>query len=325
MGGADLVKKLLAFSRHQPLEPTVINLNERLPGIVSLLKRTLGESITIKTAPSAGLWPVLADPTQIESSILNLAINARDAMPSGGTLTIETANRHLDAEYASQNADVAAGNYAMIAVTDTGTGMPPEIVTRAFDPFFTTKPEGKGTGLGLAMIYGFVKQSGGHVSIYSEVGHGTTVRLHFPAVEDAVTPVAIAEADERGLQRGSETVLVVEDRQDLRAVAVAALHRLGYRTLEANTGAAALAILQSGIKVGLIFSDIVMPGGMSGIDLVQEIRTLGMDIPVLITSGYASPQILRDQAQRLGLPTIGKPYRIADLAAKLRAALAGKK
>ncbi|MGE0272018.1 MAG: CHASE domain-containing protein [Alphaproteobacteria bacterium] len=322
--GAELVKKLLAFSRHQPLEPTVVDLNARLPEVVTLLKRTLGENITIETVLGANLWPVLVDPTQVDSAILNLAINARDAMPRGGALTIETANRHLDAQYAALNTDVAAGDYVMIAVSDTGTGMPPEVVARAFDPFFTTKAEGKGTGLGLAMVYGFAKQSGGHVSIYSEVGHGTTVRLYFPAAKAAAASQPEIRADD-GLQGGDETVLVVEDREDLRAIAVTALHRLGYRTLEANTAATALALIQGGAKPDLLFSDIVMPGGMSGLDLVQELRSLGIDIPVLITSGYASPQILRDQAQKLGLPTIGKPYRIAELAAKLRAALSRKK
>ena len=323
LSGAELVKQLLAFSRRQSLEPKVVDLNERLSEMVVLLKRTLGESITIKTVPAVGLWPVLVDPTQIESAILNLSINARDAMPKGGTLTIQTDNRHLDADYAALNPDVAAGDYAMIAVSDTGTGMPPEVVARAFEPFFTTKETGKGTGLGLAMVHGFAKQSGGHASIYSEVGHGTTIRLYFPAAKSGVV-AEVEAAKETGLPTGGETVLVVEDREDLRATAVAMLQRLGYRTLEAGTGAAALTILQGGAKVDLVFSDVVMPGSMSGLDLVHKMRVLGMKIPVLITSGYASPQVLRDQAQKLGLPMIGKPYGIADLAAKLRAALAGK-
>ena len=317
--GAELVKQLLAFSRQQSLEPTVVDLNARLPDFVALLTRTLGESITIEVSPATNLWPVLVDPTQIESAILNLAINARDVMPRGGTLTIETANRHLDGDYAASHAEVVAGDYAMISVSDSGMGMPPEVVARAFEPFFTTKERGKGTGLGLAMVHGFAKQSGGHVSIDSEVGHGTTIRLYFPATKPGVAAKKEA-AGKTGLPPGTETVLVVDDREDLRATAVAMLQRLGYRTLEAGTGATALTMLQGGATVDLVFSDIVMPGGMSGIDLVHEMRGLGIKIPVLLTSGYASPQVL--QAEKLELPTIGKPYRIADLAAKLRSAFA---
>ncbi len=319
--GAALIKQLLAFSRRQSLEPKVVDLNERLSEMVVLLERTLGESITIKTVPAVGLWPVLADPTQIESAILNLSINARATMPNGGTLTIQTDNRHLDAQYAALNPDVAAGDYAMIAVSDTGVGMPPEVVARAFEPFFTTKETG--SGLGLAMVHGFAKQSGGHASIYSEVGHGTIIRLYLPAAESGVV-AEVEAAKETGLPTGVETVLVIEDREDLRATAVAMLHRLGYRTFEAGTGAAALTMLQGGAKVDLVFTDIVMPGSMSGVDLVHQMRVLGIKIPVLITSGYASPHVLRDQEQMLDLLTIGKPYRIADLAVAVRAALAGK-
>ncbi len=225
--GGQLVKQLLAVSRRQPLEPAVIDLNASLREIAPLLERTLGENITVETRPAAGLWPVLADPVQVESAVLNLAVNARDAMPKGGTLTIETANRHLDADYAATHADVAVGDYAMIAVSDTGTGMPPDVAARAFEPFFTTKETGKGTGLGLAMVYGFVKQSGGHANIYSEAGHGTTIRLYFPAAKAGVDAKAPQSGTEKSPPMGNETVLVVEDREDLRATAVAMLRRLG--------------------------------------------------------------------------------------------------
>jgi PAS domain S-box-containing protein len=324
LSGADLIKKLLAFSRRQTLAPETVDLNGRIEDLLGMLKRTLSENITIKTALAPGLPPVLVDPTQFDTAILNLAVNARDAMPGGGELRIETASRHLDADYAATHAEVAAGDYAMVAISDTGAGMPAEALARAFEPFFTTKETGKGTGLGLAMVHGFVKQSGGHASIYSEVGHGTTVRLYFPASKEADAAAPKGPAAEPAHAAGGETVLVVEDREDLRAAAVAMLRRLGYRTIEAGTGAAALAILEGGAKVDLVFTDIVMPGGMSGLDLVHEIRASGLKVPVVVTSGYASPHVLREQAQKLGLPTLAKPYRIAELAQKLRAALAAR-
>jgi PAS domain S-box-containing protein len=319
--GGQLVKQLLAVSRRQPLAPAVIDLNAGLREIAPLLKRTLGDDVAVELRLAADLRPVLADPALVESAVLNLAVNARDAMPKGGTLTIETANRHLDTDYAAIHAEVAVGDYAMIAISDTGTGMPPDVVARAFEPFFTTKETGKGTGLGLAMVYGFVKQSGGHANIYSEVGHGTTIRLYFPAAKAAVAAKAKEAAAEKNLPMGNETVLVVEDREDLRAAAVAMLQRLGYRTLEAETAAAALAMLRDGARVDLVFTDVLMPGGMSGLDLVHEMRLLGIKLPVLVTSGYASPHVLREQAQKLGLPTLAKPYRIADLAENLRETL----
>jgi two-component system, cell cycle sensor histidine kinase and response regulator CckA len=263
----------------------------------------------------------LADASQVESAVANLAINARDAMPNGGRLTLETANKHLDDRYADANPDVQPGDYVMLAVSDTGTGIPPEVLNRVFEPFFTTKEQGKGSGLGLSMVYGFAKQSRGHVKIYSEVGHGTTVRLYLPrAVEEesVASPSAPVPSDPDEIDA---VVLVVEDNIDVRKIVCRLLKDFGCTVIEANSGNAALEILQSDRKIDLMFSDVVMPGGMSGAELVQATRRLRPGIKTLLTTGFAEAS-LRNQAQFADAgEIITKPYRRQDLARKVRSVL----
>jgi PAS domain S-box-containing protein len=319
--GAELTRQLLAFSRRQSLEPKVFDLNGLVAGTTDLLRRTLGEQIEIELTLADGLQPALADPAQVESALVNVAINARDAMPNGGRLTIETAKKRLDARYAAQNVEVAVGDYVMLAVSDTGTGIPPEILDKVFEPFFTSKE--KGTGLGLSMVYGFAKQSGGHVKISSEVGHGTTVRLYLPqAGSDATSSSAdpVEAVDDRPC---GATVLVVEDDADVRNVAVSQLTALGYRVVEAADGKAALKLLGEGRSVDLLFTDVMMPGGMSGPDLAREARMHRPALKVLFTSGYAEAAL--GNGARVGEigGLISKPYRKEDLGRKVREALSG--
>ncbi|MGE4012504.1 MAG: CHASE domain-containing protein [Alphaproteobacteria bacterium] len=327
--GADLVKRLLAFSRKQPLAPTQISLNERLPELAALLYRALGEHISIAMVPGADLWPAVADASRIDDAILNLAINARDAMPGGGKLTIETANAHLDELYAAHNAEVVPGDYVMVAVTDTGTGMTPEIVERAFEPFFTTKEAGKGSGLGLSMVYGFAKQSGGHLKIYSELGVGTTVKLYLPratvrggdqadAAHDGVRSAAAT------LPMGSESILAVEDNADMRAVSERLLTELGYRVSSAESGPAALRLLDGNGTFDVLFTDLVMPGGMSGYDLAAEALKRRPGIKIVYTSGYADASLKNNGKSGDDPVVLGKPYRKIDLARAIRRAIDGK-
>ena len=267
-----------------------------------------------------GLWNTLADPAQIENAVLNLAINARDAMPDGGKLTIELANVAFDAAYAARQADVAAGAHVMLAVTDTGTGMTPEVQARAFEPFFTTKPEGRGTGLGLAQVYGFVRQSGGHVRIYSEVGHGTSVKIYLPRAVHAqewtgAEPLPPVEG-------GSETILVVEDDAEVRAGAVDVLENLGYRVLQAGDADQALAILRSSAAIDVLFTDVVMPGSIKAAELARYARKIFPRIAVLFTSGYTATAAAQNRELEPDAALLSKPYRGADLARKIRAALA---
>jgi PAS domain S-box-containing protein len=318
--GAALTHRLLAFSRQQPLVPVGTNLNEMIRGMIELLRRTLGEDIEIEVRPAGGLWPELADVSQVESALLNLTINARDAMPRGGKLTIETGNVSLDAEYAARNLDVEPGDYVMLAVTDTGTGMPAEVVERAFDPFFTTKEVGKGSGLGLSMIYGFAKQSHGHVKIYSEVGHGTTVRLYLPRAtgEEAETPGTNVPDED---SRGSETILVVEDDEAVRTLVVRNLESLGYRILEAADAPQATEILGGDEHIDLLFTDVVLPGGKTGRQLAEEGRALRPDMRVLFTSGYTQNSIVHQGKLDAGVHLLSKPYRREDLGCKVREVL----
>jgi CheY-like chemotaxis protein len=322
--GAELVKKLLAFSRRQPLEPKVVDLNADLPEIVALLKRTLGENIAITAKPAAGLWPVLADPTQVESAILNLAVNARDAMPNGGTLTIETANAHLDSEYVARNPFAAAGDYAMISVGDEGTGMPPEVIEKAFDPFFTTKPTGKGTGLGLSMVYGFVKQSRGHVKIYSELGHGTVVKIYLPRADAEANRNPGRTGPAEALPRGNESILLVEDNPGVREMAERQLAALGYRVLAVENAAAALAEFEGGAAPDLLLTDVVMPGGMSGYDLAAEALRRRPGLKVLFTSGFNNVSAMK-VANGLAGPVLRKPYRRPEMARMVRRVLDGNR
>ncbi|ANY85344.1 histidine kinase (plasmid) [Microvirga ossetica] len=319
--GSKLASQLLAFGRRQPLEPKVVNVGRFIKGMDDMLRRALGEEIEVETVVSGGLWNVQVDPGQIENAILNLAINARDAMNGQGRLTIEAGNALLDDRYALQN-DAPAGQYVMLAVTDTGSGIPPEILERVFEPFFSTKPEGKGTGLGLSMVYGLVKQSGGHIKIYSEVGQGTTVKIYLPRVheqEDMLTDLRTAPV--RG---GSETILVVEDDDDVRETAVALLSDLGYRVLKARDAASALTVIESGIEIDLLFTDVVMPGPLRSPELARKAKARLPNIAVLFTSGYTENAIVHGGRLDPGVELLPKPYTREDLARKIRHVLANQ-
>jgi len=316
---AVLTQRLLAFSRRQPLNPRPVDANKLVTGMGELLHRTLGETVEVETVLAAGLWRIEADPNQLENAILNLAVNARDAMPEGGKLTIETANTHLDRAYAVQNAGVSPGQYVAICVSDIGTGMDPDTLARAFEPFFTTKEVGKGTGLGLSMVYGFVKQSGGHLKIYSEEGEGTTVRIYLPRLLGQEE--SAEDRPEQEVPEGSrdETILVCEDDDDVRAYTVEVLRELGYRVLEAHDGPSALRLLerQEG-GVDLLFTDVVLPSGMTGAVLAQEARARHPALKVLFTTGYARNAIVHHGRLDPGVELITKPFAYADLAARVR-------
>jgi signal transduction histidine kinase/CheY-like chemotaxis protein len=323
--GARLTSQLLAFARKQALEPRSTNLGRLVQTMTDMLRRTLGERVEVEAMVAGGLWNTLVDPTQVENIILNLAINARDAMPDGGKLTIEVANAFLDDAYAASHSEVTPGQYVLLAVSDTGTGMTPDVAARAFDPFFTTKPEGRGTGLGLSQVYGFTKQSGGHVKIYSEVGHGTTVKIYLPRTKK---PQEISEpvATSTPVEGGSETILVVEDDAGVRASAVDMLTELGYSVLRAENAEQALVVLSSGAPIDLLFTDVVMPGPVSTRELARRAQALHPNIAVLYTSGYTQNAIVHDGKLDEGVVLISKPYRKDDLARKLRTLLpAGRK
>jgi two-component system, cell cycle sensor histidine kinase and response regulator CckA len=322
LGGATLIGQLLAFSRRQALSPKAFDLGGLVTSTRALLSRTLGEHIEVEMRLAPDLWPAMADAAQVESAIANLAINARDAMPNGGKLMLETANIHLGPPYTDANPDAFPGDYVMLAVSDTGTGIPPEVLNRVFEPFFTTKEQGKGSGLGLSMVYGFAKQSRGHVQIYSEVGLGTTVRLYLPRAGDE-KPAAVAA----GAPVASEpdkieaVVLVVEDNIDVRRIVCRLLRDFGCTVIEAGSGQAALDVLRSDAKIDLMFSDVVMPGGLSGTELVQTARRLRPGIKTLLTTGFAEAS-LRHQVQFAdAVEIITKPYRRQELATKLRSVL----
>lgn len=321
---AQLTQRLLAFARHQPLSPAPTDVNKLTSGMSELLRRTLGERVIVECVLAGGLWRAQVDPGQLESAILNLAVNARDAMPNGGALTIETANAYLDEQYAARNQDVRPGQYVVIAVSDTGTGMSPETAARAIEPFFTTKVAGKGTGLGLSQVFGFTKQSSGHMAIYSEEWRGTTVRLYLPraygqAVAAGSKQDAIA-AEGVPMARGAETVLVVEDDDHVRRMSVAALKELGYLVHEAPGGEAALDVLAKEPEVSLLFTDVVMPG-MDGRKLAQAARELRPELKVLYTTGYTRNAIVHDGTLDPDVALIVKPFTIDQLARKIRALL----
>lgn len=316
MRGAKLASQLLAFGRRQPLEPKVLNLGRLVGSMDDLLRRSLGEDVEIETIIAGGLWNTLIDPGQIENAILNLAINARDAMAGGGRLTIEARNAYLDDDYCRQHDDVQPGQYVMIAVTDTGSGIPREILDQVFEPFFSTKPEGKGTGLGLSMVHGLVKQSGGHVRIYSEVNEGTTIRLYLPrAVQDEDLITDTSAAPVRG---GSETVLVVEDDDGVRDTAVALLTELGYRVLKSRDAASALSVIESGIPIDLLFTDVVMPGPLRSPELARRAKERLPQLAVLFTSGYTENAIVHHGRLDPGVELLSKPYTREALARKVR-------
>ncbi len=315
--GADLIRRLLAFSRRQPLRPERIEINQLVAGMVKLLRRVLGENIEISLKTAAGAWTVMADPTQLEAAIVNLATNARDAMPEGGKLSIAIRNSHLDEDYTRSYAEVTAGDYVAIEVSDTGAGIPPEILGRIFEPFFTTKGPAKGTGLGLSMVFGFMKQSGGHVSVYSEPGVGTTFRLYLPRAERAVEA---AEATERRPKPkgGSEKVLVVEDNDGMRRTVSRRLRDLGYEVREAENAARALDILLRE-EIDLLFTDVVMPGAIDGAKLARTAMERWPQLKVLLTSGFSEAKL--DDPAFQGFRLLSKPYRKEELARSLREAL----
>ncbi len=317
--GAKLASQLLAFGRQQPLAPVVISPARRLHAMDELLRRALGETIEIESVVAGGLWNVMVDPHQFENVILNLSINARDAMPRGGRLTLELANATLDDEYVSSLHDVAAGQYVMLAVTDTGTGMSPEVMERAFDPFFSTKPEGRGTGLGLSMAYGFVKQSGGHIRLYSEIGHGTSVRIYLPRCAQQAEEVATGHVGE--VKHGHETVLVVEDDPKVQATVVELLTGLGYAVLKAANAEQALAVVASGIHIDLLFTDVVMPGVLRSTDMARRAMRMSPGLKVLYTSGYTHNAIVHGGRLDPGVQLLSKPYSRSQLAAKVRQVL----
>jgi signal transduction histidine kinase/ActR/RegA family two-component response regulator len=315
--GAKLTKQLLAFARRQPLEPQVVELGQITRELLPLLRRAVGDGIEVEFVAAAGLWNTTIDAAQFQSAVLNLAINSRDAMPDGGKLTIEVANAALDDLYAARHAEVAAGQYVLFALTDNGAGMDAATLARALDPFFTTKPVGQGSGLGLPQVYGFVKQSGGHLKLYSEVGEGTTVKLYLPRSREA----AQAPARASGLAvTGTETVLLVDDDEIVRATVASMLEDLGYGVITAAGGAQALQILERGVAVDLLFTDVVMPG-LGGRRLAEQARALAPTLRVLFTSGYTENSIVHNGRLDPGVELLSKPYDRDRLAAKLRRVL----
>lgn len=321
--GAKLASQLLAFGRKQPLDPRVVNIGRFVSGMEDMLRRTLGEGVEIETIRGGGLWNTFVDPAQIENAVLNLAINARDAMDSSGKLTIEVGNVSLDDAYARQHDEVSAGQYVMLAVTDTGSGIPADILDHVFEPFFTTKAVDKGTGLGLSMVYGFVKQSGGHIKIYSEVGEGTTIRLYFPrSAEQEDVPVV---DDHGSIAGGSETILVAEDDEQVRSTVVELLTDLGYKVLKARDAASALTVIDSGIPIDLLFTDVVMPGPMKSADVARKAVERVPGLAVLFTSGYTENSIVHGGRLDPGVELLSKPYSRETLARKIRHVLNNRK
>ncbi|MDU0310724.1 hybrid sensor histidine kinase/response regulator [Rhizobium sp. 10PS4] len=320
--GAKLTGQLLAFGRRQPLSPKQLDLGRLITSFSDLLRRTLGEDIKLSTVLSGSQFDALVDGSQLQNAILNIALNARDAMPKGGALTLEVSRVSLDADYAKMYPEVRSGNFVLISMTDTGAGMTDEVKKRAIEPFFTTKEVGSGTGLGLSMVYGFVKQSGGHLQIYSEIGRGTTIRIYLPALTGGNTGAgdAPSEGSRTPLPGGSELVLVVEDDPRVRKVAVARLSAMGYSVVEAENGGRALEVLADNGEVALLFTDIVMPGGMTGDELAGEARLLRPDLAVLLTSGYSEPALASKDLPP-GAEWLRKPYTARELAAKVRGLL----
>lgn len=318
---ATLTQRLLAFSRQSPLSPERLNINDIVASMSDLLRRTLGEPVAFETVLAGGLWRCSIDRAGLESAIINLALNARDAMPSGGKLTIETSNMFLDELYASRELGVAPGQYVMVAVTDVGQGMTPDVIEKAFDPFFTTKPVGKGTGLGLSMVYGFAKQSGGHVRIYSEPGRGTTVKIYLPRYfGSAEEEIVGAQAPAPAPTTGGETILVVEDEEGVRRMSCEALKDLGYRVYEASSGEEALKVYDAIGTVDVVFTDIVM-GGMTGREMADLLRQKSPGLKVLYTTGYTRNAVVHNGVLDHGVALLTKPFTVEDLALKLRAVL----
>lgn len=316
---AKLIKKLMSFSRQQPLAPEPFNANTFVSGLGDLISRTIGEAIQMETVLAAGLWTTFADPTELETSLLNLCVNARDAMPDGGKLTIETANCHLDERYSEANEAVPPGQYVLIAVSDTGTGMSQDTIARVFDPFFTTKPVGSGTGLGLSQVYGFVKQSNGHIKIYSELGKGTTVKVYLPRYYGKLerTNAANINAAPEG---GTETILIVEDEASVLAMTAATLQEIGYTVLTAGGAHQAIGMIRGGVKFDLLLTDVVMPE-MDGRKMSEQVRELVPDLRVLFMTGFTKNAIVHHGTLDAGVHLVQKPFTIEELARKVRQAL----
>lgn len=319
-----LTSRLLAFSRQQPLEPQTIDANKLVGGMSELLRRTIGDTIRVETVLAGGLWASLADPNQLENAILNLCVNARDAMPDGGMLTIETNNAHLDDLYAASHSEVAAGQYVVVSVTDTGVGMPREVVERAFEPFFTTKGVGRGTGLGLSQVFGFIKQSQGHVKIYSEPGQGTTIKLYLPrhyGVADASHPQLVQDGlADLPRARDGEIILVVEDEERVRHVSVDSLRELGYTVVQASDANQALTVLAIQPRIDLLFTDVVMPD-MNGRKLVEKALEQKPTLRILYTTGYTRNAIVHNGVLDAGVALLSKPFTMSQLAYKVRQVL----
>jgi two-component system NtrC family sensor kinase len=320
---ATLVQRLLAFSRQHPQEVRSVDINRLVQSMSELLRRTIGETVTVETVLAGGLWKIAVDPNQLENAILNLAVNARDAMTAGGRLTIETSNAHLDEDYVTANSDgFAAGQYVLLAVTDSGTGMSREVLERAFEPFFTTKPSGMGTGLGLSMVYGFIKQSNGHIKIYSEAGEGTTIKLYFPRLS---AQRSVPEwTDERSAPRpepsarGSETILLVEDDPEVRKFAAEALREHGYTVHIAPDAVTGLAVLEADPQIALLFTDVVLPGGTNGRQLADEAKRRRPELKVLYATGYTRNAIIHQGRLDAEVELLTKPFTTHVLTRKVR-------
>jgi len=319
--GADLTRHLLAFGRRQPLQPRNTDVNALVVDAARLLRPTLGEQIEIESMLAHDSAPALIDPSQLSTAILNLALNARDAMPDGGKLTLETRNVVLDETYPGMTSELKPGDYVMIAVSDTGQGIPGGLLDKVFEPFFTTKEVGKGSGLGLSMVYGFVKQSNGHIKIYSEEAHGTTVKLYLPAASGVPDALA-AEAGVPGGDHGDESILIVEDDALVREYVVTQISRFGYRTMAAGNAAEALALIDGSERFDLLFTDVIMPGGLNGRQLATEALKRRPELKVLYTSGYTENAIVHHGRLDAGVLLLPKPYLSSDLARMIRIALA---
>jgi CheY-like chemotaxis protein/two-component sensor histidine kinase len=318
--GANLTRHLLAFARKQPLQPRNTDINALIVESAKLLRPTLGEHVEIESMLEDDAWTAMVDPNQLTTAVVNLAINARDAMPQGGRLTLETGNVYLDESYTHVHQDVAPGPYVMIAVSDTGTGIPAAIRDKVFEPFFTTKGTGKGTGLGLSMVYGFVKQSAGHIKIYSEEGHGTTIKIYLPRAGHDATQTLEASAS-TAIEGGSETIMVVEDDDLVRNYVVAQIRSMGYTPLAAANAAEALKLIDDGAPFDLLFTDVIMPGSMNGRGLADEAVKRRPSLKVLFTSGYTENAIVHHGRLDPGVLLLAKPYRKSDLARMIRTAL----
>jgi len=315
--GSKLTDQLLTFGRRRHLDMQVIQLNDLVVGITDMLRRTLGEHITLSTSLAHDVWPTRADPGQFQSAIVNMAVNSRDAMPKGGKLVVETRNIVLSRDHTDFQSDLKPGEYVQLSISDTGVGMPPDIRDRVFEPFFTTKEKGRGTGLGLAMVYGFVKQSGGNVTIYSEMGLGTTINLYLPRADAPPTQAARSGLSDYDPD-ARETILVVEDDDRVRRLTVRRLKMMGYTVVEASDGPKALEVLERGEPVDLVFTDLIMPGGLSGREVALRARQMRPSIKVLLTSGYAEELVHGDDLKRERLAVLRKPYQQSDLASALR-------